>query len=362
MNLTHSPSFAVSIVVLCYNGLDEVTRPCVESILKNTQSGSYELILIDNASSDGTPGYLKTLAEAHSHVQIQLNNENKGYAGGNNDGIRLARGDYIVLLNNDTLVPHGWLERLLLPLDVQPDVGLVGPITNSAGNEQRVDLSGLTEVNFEVIAGAYTQRQSKHWFTTEKLGFFCVALRRNLTHEIGGLDEQFGIGMFEDDDYCARTRQRGYRLAVAEDCFVYHKGSVSFKKLATAEYLNIFNKNREYFFRKHGKFWLFSDIALATWKKINDDLSTFFDSGDASALERVQVRRIGMSGALAHLKALESQSGQVGESKLAEIELAEKQKQLMEMSDWASGMKRELDSLSSSRVYRLLKWAEKMGI
>ena len=224
--------YRASIVVLCYNGLEETTRPCLESVIANTTAVSYELIVVDNASADGTAEYLKTFVARHANVRLQLNDTNKGYAGGNNDGIRLAQGQYIVLLNNDTLVPGGWLERLLKLFDEQAGVGMVGPVTNSAGNEQRIELEGLNEKNYEEIAGAYVERQKGVWFTTEKLGFFCVAMRRTLPEKIGCLDEKFGIGMFEDDDYCIRAKKAGFTLAVAEDCFVYHKGSVSFSKLA----------------------------------------------------------------------------------------------------------------------------------
>ncbi len=211
-----------SIVVLCYNGLEETTRPCLESIIKNTPADSYELIVVDNASADGTAGYLKTFAAQHTHVRLQLNDTNKGYAGGNNDGIKLAQGQYIVLLNNDTLVPEGWLDRLLKLFNEQPGVGLVGPVTNSAGNEQCIELDGLNEKNFEEIASAYVERQKGAWFITEKLGFFCVAMRHTLPEKIGYLDEKFGIGMFEDDDYCVRAMAAGFKLRVALDSFVRH--------------------------------------------------------------------------------------------------------------------------------------------
>ena len=160
--------FHTSIVVLCYNGLEEATRPCLESIIANTNFSSYELILIDNASIDGTAEYLKHFSEQYAHVSLQLNDNNKGYAGGNNDGMKLAQGEYIVLLNNDTLVSAGWLERLVAIFNEEPSVGLVGPVTNSAGNEQCISLDGLNEDNFEKISGAYIARQQGAWFLTEK--------------------------------------------------------------------------------------------------------------------------------------------------------------------------------------------------
>ena len=284
--------FRASIVVLCYNGLEETTRPCLESIVANTPADSYELIVVDNASVDGTAEYLKAFAAQHANARIQLNGINKGYAGGNNDGMRLAQGQYIVLLNNDTLVPGGWLERLLKLFEEQKVVGMVGPITNAAGNEQRILLEGLNEKNFEEIAGAYVERQKGVWFTTEKLGFFCVAMRRTLPEKIGYLDEKFGIGMFEDDDYCIRAKKAGFIFAVVEDCFVYHKGSVSFGKLDVESYRTLFEKNRAYFKEKHGVEWALTDIAFSYWEKINKDLLACVKNSKAVSpeIERILVR------------------------------------------------------------------------
>jgi len=281
-----------SIVVLCYNGLEETTRPCLESIVANTASGAYELVIVDNGSTDGTVDYIKAFSARLPYVRIQLNDHNKGYAGGNNDGIRLAHGQYIILLNNDTLVPAGWLDRLLNLFNEQPSLGLVGPVTNSAGNEQRIELPGLNERNFEGIASAYVARQHGAWFTTENLGFFCVAIRRKVLDKIGFLDEKFGIGMFEDDDYCVRAKKTGFTLAVVEDCFVYHKGSVSFGKLSGEEYRELFAKNKAYFRKKHGLEWTLTDIAFSYWKKFNQDLLTHVrgSTETTSEMERIVVR------------------------------------------------------------------------
>ncbi len=278
--------------MLCYNGLEETTRPCLESIIANTPVDSYELIVVDNASVDGTADYLKTIAAQHANVHVQLNDTNRGYAGGNNDGIKLAQGQYVVLLNNDTLVPGGWLDRLLKLFNDHPGLGLVGPVTNFAGNEQRIKLEGLTEKNFEEITAAYIDRQKGVWFTTENLGFFCVAIRRTLIEKIGYLDEKFGIGMFEDDDYCIRAKKNGFTLAVVEDCFVYHKGSVSFGKLAVASYRALFEKNRSYFREKHGIKWALTDIAFSYWEKLDKDLSAYVKSSKivSPEIERILVR------------------------------------------------------------------------
>lgn len=359
-----------SIIVLCYNSLEETTRPCLESVVKNTPADKYELIVVDNASSDGTPEYLQEFARLHANVQLQLNNVNKGYAGGNNDGIALANGEYIILLNNDTLVPAGWLDKLLHLFQNHPKIGLVGPVTNSAGNEQRIELDRLNEKNFEAISGEYIKRQAGVWFETEKLGFFCVAIRRSVIEKIGVLDEKFGIGMFEDDDYCIRAKKAGFTLAVAEDCFVFHKGSVSFGKLAVENYRQLFEKNRQYFYEKHQEAWLFSDIAMRSWLCLKRDLMTMNNNAEQKIIfGRLLVRLTNIENAIQQVKRVELQLTNIGEVSLLSLEISQKHKQLMEISDWATvlnaenkRMTSELVSIKNSKFYPLLKFAKKHGI
>lgn len=359
-----------SIIILCYNSLEETTRPCLESVIKNTPAGKYELIIVDNASSDGTPQYLKEFARLHPNVQIQLNDINKGYAGGNNDGIVLANGEYIILLNNDTLVPTGWLDKLLFLFQNHPKIGLIGPVTNSAGNEQRIELDRLNEKNYEVISGEYIKRQAGVWFETEKLGFFCVAIRRSVVEKIGQLDEKFGIGMFEDDDFCIRAKKAGFALAVVEDCFVFHKGSVSFGKLAVENYRQLFEKNRQYFYEKHQEAWLFSDIAMRSWLCLKRDLMTMHNNAEQKIIfSRLLARLTNIDNAIQHVKQIESQLTNIGEVSLLSLEISQKHKKLMEISDWATVLNAEnkritseLISIKKSNFYPLLKFAKKHGI
>src|SRR5262249_5606155 len=101
-----------SVVIVTYNNLS-LTRLCLESLFRNTDHPNYEVIVVDNDSSDDTQSYLVKLSERYENLKIILNETNLGFAKANNQGIRLSSGDYIVLLNNDTIVPRGWLSRLL---------------------------------------------------------------------------------------------------------------------------------------------------------------------------------------------------------------------------------------------------------
>ncbi|QRY77337.1 glycosyltransferase [Pseudomonas sp. PDNC002] len=241
----------VSIVVVTYNNV-ALTQGCIDSLLRNTTYPNYELIVVDNASSDDTRNYLRYLSRTEDRVSIVLNDRNLGFAAANNQGLRLATGDYLVLLNNDTVVPKGWIDPLLRHLQ-DPQVGLVGPVTNSVGNEAKIDVDYTDMEQMEAFADRHVAHHRGRTFDIAMLAMFCVALRRDVLDSIGFLDEAFGIGMFEDDDYSRRIQAAGLRTLCAEDAFVHHYGQASFKKLiANGEYQALWDRNQAYFENKWG--------------------------------------------------------------------------------------------------------------
>jgi GT2 family glycosyltransferase len=249
-----------SIIVIAYNNL-ELTRLCLESVLRNTGYPAYEVIVVDNGSRDGTRQYLESLASHHSHVSIILNDDNLGFPKANNQGISRAIGEYIVLLNNDTVVPRGWLSRLLRHLE-DPEVGLVGPRTNSVGNEARLSVSYASWVEMEDFARCRGWDYHRKNSDIGMLAMFCVAMRRSVYDRVGPLDEQFGVGMFEDDDYSMRVRAAGLRVVCAADAFVHHFGQAAFGKLIeSGRYDAIYDENRK---RYEAKWGPYSSRAQAT--------------------------------------------------------------------------------------------------
>lgn len=259
---TKKPVF--SIVVLCFNHFNETTKPCLEKIIKSKTKLSFEIVVVDNASNDGTRDFLRKFKKENNHINIKLifNIVNKGFSGGNNDGIDSAMGDFIVLLNNDTLVSNFWLDKFYKHLDQNKNCGLAAPITNYAGTEQKINFEGLTETNYEKLTKAYTLINKGTFFKTNRLSFFCVAFRKNIIDKVGKLDPIYSIGMFEDDDYCQRITNSGYNIDVLKDCFIYHKGSATFKYLSSEEYSSLFNKNRLLYKNKFSLDWTFTDVAL----------------------------------------------------------------------------------------------------
>lgn len=244
---------AATIVMVTYGNI-ACTRMAVASVLVNTTE-PIELIVVDNASTDGTGDYLQEVARRNPGVIPILNDENRGFAAANNQALIRASAPVLVLLNNDTVVPPGWLSRLLAHLE-SSQVGAVGPVTNRIGNEAEIRTSYRTYGEMVRVA---TQRSREHDgenFDIDVLMMFCFAMRQDTFSEVGLLDEQFGVGTLEDDDYSRRVRLSGRRVICAEDAFVHHFGQASFASLiADGTYAPLQQRNREYFEAKWGAPW-----------------------------------------------------------------------------------------------------------
>ncbi|OGS99137.1 MAG: hypothetical protein A3F73_03700 [Gallionellales bacterium RIFCSPLOWO2_12_FULL_59_22] len=244
------PKPLASIVVLTYNNL-ELTLACLDSIERFTEQGRYEVIVVDNASDDGTRAFLPQWAGTRADRKIVLNNENRGFAAGNNQGLALARGEYLVMLNNDTEVTQGWLPTLMSHLRHDSLLGMVGPVTDNIGNEARVRLSFRNNDEMLSKARTYTLAHMGEIIPIRTLAFFCVMMPRQVYEKVGPVDESYGQGFFEDDDYCRRVEQAGWRIACAEDVFVHHHLSASFGKLGKGRQ-ELMERNRKVYEAKWG--------------------------------------------------------------------------------------------------------------
>jgi GT2 family glycosyltransferase/SAM-dependent methyltransferase len=217
-----------SIVMLTLNQL-AMTQLCVESLLAHSTL-PFELIVVDNASTDGTRAYLRELAGRDERVKVIYNAANMGFAHGCNQGIACARGEVVVLLNNDTVVTEGWLEGLVQPMLRDGSIGAVGPRTNQTVGPQLVTYVpyGTDLPAMHRYARRYVQRHAGmgHW--SSRLIGFCVAIRRVALETIGGLDGRFGVGNFEDDDLSLRLQTAGFKLWVTDEVFIHHFGHATF--------------------------------------------------------------------------------------------------------------------------------------
>lgn len=241
----------VSVVVLCYNNL-EFTQACLHSLELYSDYPQMEVIAVDNASSDGTADYLREWEAAGSNRRFIGNASNLGFSAGNNVGLAAATGDYLVILNNDTYVTPGWVRGMVRHLQRNPGTGLVGPVTNNIGNEARIEIHYQTMEEMIERAGEYTRRHAGQSFEMATAAFFCVMMTRRAYEAVGPMDENFGVGFFEDDDYCRRLLQEGFVVRCAEDVFVHHHLSASFNKLKAEAKQALFDANKKIYEAKWG--------------------------------------------------------------------------------------------------------------
>ncbi len=242
----------ISVVVLTHNQI-KFTEGTLSSLDDFTGYPNLEVILVDNGSTDGTPAFLKKWCASRPYAKVILHTANLGFSAGNNAGVRASTGDYIVILNNDVCLTDGWLGTLFSHFRTEPNLGILGPVTNSCGNESVVYIGEYDDVEkMAILACRYTRAHAGQRTSLRVANFFCVMIPRVVWERVGELDENFGVGLFEDDDYAMRVRKAGYDIACAEDVFVHHHASASIGALSSASYDELFNRNRRYFESKWG--------------------------------------------------------------------------------------------------------------
>ena len=238
----------VSIVTLSWNA-PAFTMKALESIRTHTAE-PYEVIVVDNGSEQETLDALATIDDPH--VKIVYNKTNRGFAGGCNDGIAHANGDYVILLNNDVIVTPGWADGLVDAFRRIPGLAISAPRSNLvAGDQQLGEVSYRDEAEMQVFALDRRRVFAESGYITDRAIGFCWCISRVALEQIGGLDERYAVGNFEDDDYCMRVRAAGYWIYVCDDVFIHHFGSRSFAA-NNVDYTATMNANWERFSKKWG--------------------------------------------------------------------------------------------------------------
>lgn len=243
---------SVSVVVVAYNQW-ALTERCLASLVEHDDAGPLQIIVVDNASVDQTPQRLRAWADVDpARRQVILNADNRGFGPAVNQGLAVASGDYLVVLNNDTIVGPGWTRGMRRHFEMDPGLGLICPITNNIGNEAQVALPGRTPAEVFLSARRYSFQRSGRLLPLPNVAFFCVMMPRRVYEAVGPMDEQFVPGFFEDDDYCLRVKEKGFTIGCAEDVFTYHELSASFDAEGATRRQMIFERNKALFEKKWG--------------------------------------------------------------------------------------------------------------
>ena len=251
----------VSIIIVNYNGADVIIE-CLESLCTNLKQISYEIIVVDNASQDGSP---ESIIRQFSKVILLQQPKNLGFGAANNIGVNHARGEFIFFLNSDTVLINDILPTLIAKINQSPQVGIIGPkLLNSDGSFQfsvSKEISILGE--FQTLQQVKQYRNPATRSTLAQIYGYeqnvdivvgaAMLMRRSLFKEVGGFDESFFM-YFEESDLCKRVRDLGYTILYTPEANLIHLGGYSVAKVAgvmATEY----RRSQCYYYQKHRPFW-----------------------------------------------------------------------------------------------------------
>ena len=248
-----------SVVIPCHNRAD-LTRACLQSLQHQVAAPDLEILVVDNGSHDGTSQL------TGSGVRVLSLRENLGFAAGVNHGLRHARGDTVLVLNNDTQLASNALHELHRALDRDRTIAAAGAVSNEVKGHAQIEVGrrGESAAGRRQIADDLRSAPRLQDVTT--LSGLCLLLRRTALDTVGVFDERFGHGNFEDDDLCLRLRLHGHRLVLARRAFVHHEGHATFSALG----LDVFAEIRRRRLQFDAK-WQSDPAGRATIAALDDD-------------------------------------------------------------------------------------------
>ena len=213
----------------------DATAECLDSIYAHTHR-SFEVVLVSNGARGEAGAGVGALAARwqarHGNLTYLRNADDAGYARACNQGLAAARGDYLAVMHNDVVVTPGWLGRLMAVMAIHPSVALVGPALSSGPGAQAVGMRTYQSTSqLPEFAEHWAANHTAEIAVVTPIAGVCMLMRRQVVRRLGGFDGAFGDGIHADDDYCVRAYRAGFRMAVAFDAFVHHRGAATFKQL-----------------------------------------------------------------------------------------------------------------------------------
>lgn len=243
-SLTAKPE--VSVIIPVYNQL-EYTVTAIESIDKTLENK--RIIVINNNSDSETTEYLNK----QNNIELINNPENLGFPKAVNQGIIRAGSDFVIIANSDIILPEGSLKRMIQVAKSAPEIGIVSGMSNYASGPQLDQDANYTSIDdMHEYAKKVRRENAGQIFVFPRVIFLCTLIKRQVIDKIGGLDERFSPGNFEDDDYCLRSHLAGFKTVIAKDVFIHHFGSKSFAAEGRGKLKNLLEVNRAKFVDKWG--------------------------------------------------------------------------------------------------------------
>ncbi|MBU0895533.1 MAG: glycosyltransferase family 2 protein [Candidatus Omnitrophica bacterium] len=224
----------VDIIIPVYNETI-LTKNCIDSIAAKSDT-PYRFILIDNASADETRIFLQNFARSNNNVALISNKTNLGWVKAVNQGIGLSSSPYVCIMNNDTVVKtSGWLAKMIAVVETAGDIGLVNPCFDSNPGTAKGE-PGEPYIEIDFCRG------------------YCVLIKRTVIIKVGGLDEAYGLGYYDDDDLSVRAMRAGFICVRANDVVVEHLKDTTFSAIfEDNERKTLHEKNKQLFYEKWGR-------------------------------------------------------------------------------------------------------------
>ncbi len=232
-----------SIIIVNWNETGCI-RQCIDSIMKHTE-GKFEIIVVNNNATNDSSEYLRSV----NGLTLIENPENYGPAAARNQGIEVAKGDWLVFLDDDVIVSPGWLKKLLGTARNNPDVAMLGALSNT--DPEIAQVAGEDLPTAENVDKTATSAFDKFGYGIDfrvKLSGFCMLINKKVIEKIGVFDESLGLVGFEDDDYSLRAFHAGFFPALAKGTYVYHAGGR--EHVEKRNYSELFRKSWEAFKKK----------------------------------------------------------------------------------------------------------------
>jgi GT2 family glycosyltransferase/cyclopropane fatty-acyl-phospholipid synthase-like methyltransferase len=280
-----TPKNKISLIVPVYNQA-KYTSEMLASIGKH-EGYELEIIIVDNASDEETKNVIREFEKNNSNVKIITNTENLGFPKAINQGLAVAKGDYVFLANNDIILPPDWLERMVAHAERNKSIGMVGVVSNKVSGFQKIkeEITYRTPDEMLIFMKKIAEKSNEKFLEFPRVAFLFVLIKKEVIDKVGSLDERFSPGNYEDDDYCLRVQRAGFKAVIALDVYVHHYGSVSFTAEGKEKYYALLERNREKFVEKWGS--TPDDIWLRnTERNINETMSLkknrFIENVDAA--------------------------------------------------------------------------------
>ncbi len=234
-------AYDISIIIPLFNNY-QLTEKCLESIYRHTKNINFEIVLVDNGSTDETQSIIYKYTRAYPNIKVIINGTNTGFSSANNIGVKVSKGKYVLLLNNDTIVTENWLPPLIEVLDNDENVAAVG--AKLLFDDDSIQHAGVAIINNKLTGDPLVAEHVYYKYdkSCECVNFpmeyqaitgACFLVRKSLYIDANGLDEKFWNG-YEDIDLCFKLRKMGFKLVYQPYSVVYHlesqSGSERFKK------------------------------------------------------------------------------------------------------------------------------------